>query len=150
LEALFQMQQTQTAQGSQADGAVARGISTAVSERADLIGSVFANKNSATPSSSIYDNHQKRILEQQHQLMAQQMGAAAKTADNPSDQKHLERKIQLEHYQNQNLHRQLTQADLDDSKTTILPCRARGMPMDHNVKVRSFSATRFGYGAFRL
>lgn len=23
----------------------------------------------------------------------------------------------------------------DDSKTTVLPCRARGMPMDHNVKV---------------
>ena len=25
-----------------------------------------------------------------------------------------------------------------DSKTTVLPCRARGMPMDHNAKVRSF------------
>jgi len=24
----------------------------------------------------------------------------------------------------------------DNSKTTVLPCRARGMPMDHNVKVR--------------
>jgi hypothetical protein len=23
----------------------------------------------------------------------------------------------------------------DSSKTTVLPCRARGMPMDHNVKV---------------
>ena len=25
---------------------------------------------------------------------------------------------------------------VDGSKTTFLPCRARGMPMDHNVKVR--------------
>ena len=25
---------------------------------------------------------------------------------------------------------------VDGSKTTVLPCRARGMPMDHNVKVR--------------
>jgi hypothetical protein len=34
----------------------------------------------------------------------------------------------------------------DGSKTTVLPCRARGMPMDHNVKVRYnkvFTTCRF-------
>ena len=77
-------------------------------ERADLIGSVFA-KNGA--SSNVADDLEKR---------REQLIAPTVTQSNAQE-------LVQNHVGNE--------AISGDSGTTILPCRARGMPMDHNVKV---------------
>jgi len=92
-------------------------------ERADLIGSVFAKSASATSAAA--GEEQERQLQQQHHQQQYNAAIAAAAAESKSAEKSAS-------------HISIPEEAVQDSKTTILPCRARGMPMDHNVKTAYF------------
>jgi hypothetical protein len=99
-------------------------------ERADLIGSVFAKPNSATVAAATATATEERdkIQTLQQQLM---VASAAKVPSSIKTELQPPKEAEI-----------LCQ---DSSNTTILPCRARGMPMDHNVKVRRRMNVRCGW-----
>jgi hypothetical protein len=91
-------------------------------ERADLIGSVFAKSHIATAAAATaVTEERERVQTLQQQLTAASASAAKVASSSKAEQ------------QPPNAAAIIGQ---DRSRTTILPCRARGMPMDHNVKVR--------------
>lgn len=79
-----------------------------------------------------HSQQQRQRLQQQallNQQQQQQQQAAAMAQQQQES-------IQLNREMQQKQPSVEQDASFHDSKSTILPCRARGMPMDHNVKVR--------------
>jgi len=76
---------------------------------------------------------QQQALVHNHQQQQQQQQAAALTQQR-QESIHLNREMQQQQQQ-QSVERDVS---FHDSKSTILPCRARGMPMDHNIKTAYF------------
>jgi len=120
--------------------------------RADLIASMFskaaaangrnhdqqqANVLSAIARAEEHEKQRILRLQLEHQMRQESLQSTgiipqqSLLHQQPADLQRLE---QERHQQHQKTVEQ--DAAFHDSKSTILPCRARGMPMDHNVKVR--------------
>lgn len=117
----------------------------------DPLGAVVAKLASAKPNSSTVDRSNKHSRSRQNDLGSSPQtkkslvaaSFAAYEADemrklSMRDQKHLGHEQQGERINGHMQDAMRSCGDQNSSKSTILPCRARGMPMDHTIKKAFF------------